>query len=102
MICCAIGVIFTELCTAWKLSKYGVISGPYLPVFGLNTGKYRPEITLHLDTFHVVWDYTINHNENEDKNRSHRYDINKPRSRHENKELYIRTASSWWCLYVLV
>ena len=24
--------------TAWKVSKYGVISGPYFPVFGLNTG----------------------------------------------------------------
>ena len=23
--------------TAWKVSKYGVISGPYFPVFGLNT-----------------------------------------------------------------
>ena len=28
-----------------KLSKYGVISGLYFPVFGLNTGKYGPEIT---------------------------------------------------------
>ena len=40
--------------TAWKVSKYGVISGPYFPVFGLNTGKYGPEITLCLDTFHAV------------------------------------------------
>ena len=23
--------------TAWKTSKYGVISGPYFPVFGLNS-----------------------------------------------------------------
>ena len=23
--------------TAWKVSKYGVFSGPYFPVFGLNT-----------------------------------------------------------------
>ena len=29
--------------TAWKVSKYGVFSGPYLPVFSLNTGKYGPE-----------------------------------------------------------
>ena len=30
------------------------------------------------------WDYTINHNESEDENekRWHRYDINRPRSRH--------------------
>ena len=27
--------------TAWKLSQYGVISGP-------NTGKYGPEITGHI------------------------------------------------------
>ena len=29
------------------MSKYGVISGPYFPVFG-------PEITPYLDTFHAV------------------------------------------------
>ena len=29
------------------MSKYRVISGP-------NTGKYGPEITPHLDTFHTV------------------------------------------------
>ena len=39
----------------------GVFSGPYFPVFGLNTeiygpntGKYGPEKTPHLDTFHAV------------------------------------------------
>ena len=37
-----------------KVSKYGVISGPYFPVFGLNTGKYGPEITPYLDTFYTV------------------------------------------------
>ena len=36
------------------MSKYGVISGPYFPVFRLNTGKYGPEITPYLDTFHAV------------------------------------------------
>ena len=36
------------------MSKYGVISGPYFPVFALNTGKYGPEITPYLDTFHTV------------------------------------------------
>ena len=40
--------------TAWKVSKYGAISGPYFPVFSPNTGKYRQEITLYLDTFHAV------------------------------------------------
>ena len=46
------------------MSKYGVISGPYFSVFGLNTeisvfspntGKYGPEITPYLDTFHAVY-----------------------------------------------
>ena len=42
------------LLTAWKVSQYGVISGPYFPAFGLNTGKYGPEITQYLDTFHAL------------------------------------------------
>ena len=36
------------------MSKYGVISGPYYPVFGPQTGKYGPGKTLYLDTFHAV------------------------------------------------
>ena len=40
--------------TALKVSKYGVISSPYFPVFNPNTGKWGPEITPHLDTFHTV------------------------------------------------
>ena len=36
--------------TAWKVSKYGVISGPYFPVFSPN----RTEVTPYLDTFHLV------------------------------------------------
>ena len=55
---------------AWKVSKYGVISGPYFPAFGVNTeryevskylsvfspnvGKYGPEITPYGETFHAV------------------------------------------------
>ena len=42
--------------TAGKVFKYGVFSGPYFPVFGLNTGKYGPEKTSYLDTFHAVRD----------------------------------------------
>ena len=30
--------------TAWDVLKYGAFHGPYFPVFGLNTGKYGPEI----------------------------------------------------------
>ena len=53
--------------TAWKVSKDGVISGPYFPAFGLNmeryevssvfnpnAGKYGPNITPYLNTFHAV------------------------------------------------
>ena len=40
--------------TVWKVSKYGVISGPYFPVFSPITGKYGLEITPYLGTFHVA------------------------------------------------
>ena len=40
--------------TAWKVSKYGAISGLYFPVLVLKTGKYGPEITPYLDTFQAV------------------------------------------------
>ena len=34
--------LILQYSTAWKLSKYGVFSGTYFPLFGLNTGKYGP------------------------------------------------------------
>ena len=53
--------------TAWKLSKYGVFSGPFFPASGLNTerygvslriqsecGKIRTRITPNMDTFHAL------------------------------------------------
>ena len=40
--------------TARKISKYRVFSGPYFPVFGLNTGKDGPEKTPYLDTFYTM------------------------------------------------
>ena len=43
-----------KLNTVWNVSKYGVFSSPYFPAFGLNTGKYGPEKTPYLDTFHAV------------------------------------------------
>ena len=65
------GYIFT----AGKMSKYGVFSGSYFPAFGLNTerykvreirvifspneGKYGPEKSRYLDTFHAVFILTI-------------------------------------------
>ena len=36
------------------MSKYGVFSGPYFPVFGPNTGKYGPENTPYLETLGAV------------------------------------------------
>ena len=32
--------------TAWKVSKYGVISGPYFLVYSPNTGKYGPQVVF--------------------------------------------------------
>ena len=54
------------------MSKYGVFSGQYFPVFGLNmeisginiginTENYRPHKTPYLDTFHAVLWYHIKH-----------------------------------------
>ena len=40
--------------TAWKISKYGLFSDPYFPVFGLNTEKYGPEKTLYLNIICTV------------------------------------------------
>ena len=37
--------------TASKVSKYGVFSGLYFPVLGLNAGKYGAEKPPYLDTF---------------------------------------------------
>ena len=54
--------------TAWKVSKYGVFSGPYFRPFGLKReiyslnlgiqsecGKNGPEKTRYLDTFHAIF-----------------------------------------------
>ena len=47
--------------TAQKESKYGVLSGSYFAVLGLNkeifspnTGQYRPGKTPYLDSFYAV------------------------------------------------
>ena len=41
--------------TAWKVSKYGVFSGP-------NAGKYGPEKTPYLDIFHAMLTYRFSKN----------------------------------------
>ena len=43
-----------ETSTAWNVSTCGVFPSLYFPVFSPNTGKYGPEKTPYLDTFHVV------------------------------------------------
>ena len=43
-----------------QVSRYEVFSGPYFPVFGLNTGKHGPEKTQYLDKFHAVMFYLFN------------------------------------------
>ena len=46
------GIIFTwrrrwkVIFTVWKVSKYGVFSGPYFPAFGLNTERHG--VSLHI------------------------------------------------------
>ena len=42
-----------RMCTFALREKCPNISGPYFPAFGLNTGKYGPEIPPYLDTFHA-------------------------------------------------
>ena len=37
-----------------KIVQIQSFSNPYFLVFGLNTGKYGPEKTPHLDTFQAV------------------------------------------------
>ena len=37
-----------------KSVKIRSYSGPYFPAFSPNAGKYGPEITPYLDTFHAV------------------------------------------------
>ena len=41
------------------MAEYGVISVPYFPAFRLKTGKYGPEITPYLNTFHAVTTFLI-------------------------------------------
>ena len=35
-----------QVFTAWKVSKYGVFSGPYFPAFGLNAEKYGVSLRI--------------------------------------------------------
>ena len=46
---CARIWVFSDPCTAWKVSKYGVFSGPFFPVFGLNKSPYSVRIQENTD-----------------------------------------------------
>ena len=51
----AVGFGYDQLqITAWKASKYEVFSGPHFSVLGLNKGKYGPQKSPYLHTFHAV------------------------------------------------
>ena len=43
-----------DLITEQKVSRYGVFSGLFSPLFTSNTGKYGPEKIPYFDTFHAV------------------------------------------------
>ena len=45
--------------TAWKVSKYGVISGPYFPVFGMNRERYNAELFLVHIFLYAEWTLRI-------------------------------------------
>ena len=47
-------LLILQMSTAWKLSKYGVFSGPSFPIFRLNTGKYGPEETPYLNIIRTL------------------------------------------------
>ena len=49
---CLLGPLHITHCV--KSVQIRRFSGPYFPVFSPNTGKYRPEKTTYLDTFHAV------------------------------------------------
>ena len=46
--------------TVCKVSKYGVFSSPHFPVLSPNTGKFGPERSPYLGTFHAVIDLKCN------------------------------------------
>ena len=50
----ALNYIYTSDIHCVKSVQIRIFSGPYLPVFRLNTGKYGPKNTPYLDTFHAV------------------------------------------------
>ena len=82
---------FLKVTPAWKVSKYGVFSGPCFPafklnaelnaerysVFSLNAGKYRPQKPPYLDTFNAVNMFTVCVHLSDGENRIYAYSRNK-------------------------
>ena len=52
--------IFSNISIAWKVSKYGVISGPYFPAFGLNTERYKVSAISNLQYVKTKLRYDTN------------------------------------------
>ena len=42
-----------ETFTAWKVSKYGVFSGPYFPAFGLNMERYFVSLRIQSECWKI-------------------------------------------------
>ena len=40
-------------CTAWKVSKFGVFSGPYFPAFRLNTERYSVSLRIQSECWKI-------------------------------------------------
>ena len=47
-------MLSNHLATALKISKYGVISGPYFPVFGVNTEIYGVHLRIQYE-YRKIW-----------------------------------------------
>ena len=41
--------VIVESLTAWKVSKYGVFSGPFFPIFELNAERYRASPRIQIE-----------------------------------------------------
>ena len=55
--------IMEHFFTAWKVFQYGVFSGPYFPVFGLNTEIYSrsTSVFVHFSRSDIFMQYHQNY-----------------------------------------
>ena len=47
------GNILRDIYAAWNLSKYGAISGPYFPAFGVNTERYFGSLRIQSEFWKI-------------------------------------------------